>query len=853
MKKAIIGTLAHVDAGKTTLSEGMLYSAGSIRTVGRVDHKDSFLDYDSQERNRGITIYSKQAMLIWKDMQITLIDTPGHVDFSSEMERTLQILDYAIIVINALDGIQVHTETIWNLLKHYEIPTFLFVNKMDITHFDQVHLQQEIQAKLSPSCVDFTYADDAWLEALSLCDDELLETYMETQTLSTLHIQSAIARRVVFPCYYGSALKMKGVRTFMDGIALYTQEKIYPDVFGAKVYKITRDEQGNKLTHVKVTGGTLKAKQKLKDDEKVDQLRIYSGHHFQVKAMVEAGQVCAIKGLKHIVAGEGLGCELDAQHAMLSSYLNYKVKLASGSDIQQMYKKFQQLAQEDPQLYIRFQEAHQEITIQLMGEIQIEVLQYKIKERFGVDVEFEQGSVVYKETITQSVEGVGHYEPLRHYAEVHLLLEPLGRNTGLIFESTCSQDVLPRQWQNLVLAHLQEKEHVGVLTGSPITDMKITLLAGKAHLKHTEGGDFREAVYRAIRQGLMSTHNILLEPYYTFTLELPRENVSRAMHDLQLRNATFELQDGDRDKTILRGSAPVAKMQNYQLEVYSYTKGRGMLRCVWKGYEESACSEDIVTQIQYDSERDVEHPSGSIFCSHGAGFFVPWNEVYDHMHIKACWKVENLEVQDTKRFHKQHIDDKEVERVMNLTYGNIKHRGVKKRVDLNATNVVLKQQKPLCYIVDGYNILHDWDVLKKQAVDNLDGAREQLIHYMSSFQGFKKCLLILVFDAYKVANHEKSEYYNGSIYVVYTKTAQSADSYIERTTHELASEYNIIVATSDGLEQLVVSGQGAARMSARELQKEYMYSSKLHIEEYESKQSKVGNRALEDLRKLNES
>ncbi|MEG0709457.1 MAG: TetM/TetW/TetO/TetS family tetracycline resistance ribosomal protection protein [Longicatena sp.] len=852
MKNLIIGTLAHVDAGKTTLSESMLVLSGTLRKAGRVDHKDTFLDYDEQERNRGITIYSKQAMFQWRNTTFTLLDTPGHIDFSAEMERALQVLDYAIIVISALDGIQVHSETIWSLLKHYHIPTFIFINKMDITHFKKEALMSELEERFSSACIDFTMQDNEWLEKISLCDETLLNEYIDTQNISQNAIQEYVSNRLIVPCYFGSALKNEGVEALLDGIEQYTKKINYPSEFGACVYKITRDEQGNKLTHMKITGGTLKAKEKLNDVEKVDQIRLYSGSKFQVVNQVEAGQVCALKGLKHVGIGAGFGIQEDAQSAMLTSYLCYKLLLPEGSNVATMYKNLLLLEQVDPQLCIHFNELQQEITIQVMGEIQMEVLKHTIKERMNVEVDFDQGSVVYKETITESVEGVGHFEPLRHYAEVHLLLEPLERNSGLVFESDCSEDVLARQWQRLVLTHLQECVHVGVLTRSPICDMKITLIGGKAHLKHTEGGDFREATYRALRQGLKSTTSMLLEPYYAFRMDVPQAYLSRAMHDLQMRHATFEIMQENNDFVQLQGSAPVVSMQHYQIELLSYTKGKGKLSAHLAGYEECIQASEVIEKIGYDSERDIEHPTGSLFCEHGAKFYVPWNEVKDHMHVKACWKQHVKQSIETRITQNYHIDDAEVERVMRMTYGEVKPQTKQKKIVQKVVNNECNKTKPICYLIDGYNIVHDWDTLRDIARDNLDGARTQLINYMSSFQGYKKCLLILVFDAYKVPVGTQSEHYNGSIYIVYTKAGQTADSYIEKTTRELSEKYQIIVATSDALEQLVVNAQGALRLSARELQREFEYCSKRNVSEYESRQSKVGNRALEDLRKINE-
>lgn len=853
MKQIIIGTLAHVDAGKTTLSESMLYLSGSIRKMGRVDHKDAFLDFDHQERNRGITIFSKQAILNWNESEITIVDTPGHVDFSTEMERTLQILDYAILVINGLDGVQAHSETIWQLLKHYQIPTFLFINKMDITHYEQTQLMNDIEKKLSGHCIDFTLSDEERDEKISMCDDELLEHYLEKMSIDDELLIDAISQRKVFPCYFGSALKMKNVDKLLDGLSNYTKNKTYPSSFGAKVYKISRDEQGNQLTHMKITGGSLKVKTKLQNDEKVDQIRKYSGSKYQVVEEVFAGSVCAVKGLRNIFSGEGLGIEANSQQPVLSSYMNYRVILKDGMDVHTAMKNFEQLSQEDPQLHVRFH--NDEITLQLMGEIQTEVLKNLVKERFDMDIDFDQGSVIYKETITKTVEGVGHYEPLRHYAEVHLLLEPLDRGSGIQIHSDCSEDVLSRNWQRLILSHIEEKEHIGVLTGNPITDIKITLLTGKAHLKHTEGGDFRQATYRAIRHGLKSTESILLEPYYQFRLEIPNEYLSKAIYDIEAMHGSFTISDQQSDVALIKGSAPVARMQNYQNEVISYTKGKGKLFCTLKGYEPCENAEEIIDEINYDSERDIENPTGSVFCAHGAGFNVKWDEVVDHMHLKACWKEIN---NDDKSNQLQHnpvkIDDSELERVMTRTYGpdKTKLRNQRSRDHENKDKITFVDRKPNCLLVDGYNMIYSWDDLKELAKDNLDAAREKLIHMMSSYQGYKKCLLILVFDAYKVVDGIGSSTYNGSIHIIYTKKAQTADTYIEKTTHELSSQYNITVATSDGLEQLIVSGQGARRMSSRELKQEMEFLSQNRMQEYEISNRKGYAKPLEKIRKLNE-
>lgn len=855
MKTEIIGTLAHVDAGKTTLSESMLYLSGSIRTMGRVDHGNAFLDYDNQERSRGITIFSKQATMTWKDTEMTFIDTPGHIDFSAEMERTLQILDYAILVISGLDGVQAHTETIWNLLKHYHIPTFIFVNKMDIAHYSKNELLNNLQERLHEHCIDFTEQGDEFYENVALTSDELMEDFLELGILEDQQIAHAVANREVFPVYFGSALKMNGVDAFLDGLHLYMKEQEYPDEFGAKVYKISRDEQGNRLTHLKVTGGSLKAKTKIRDDEKADQLRCYSGNKYQLLPEVHAGKVCAVKGFRNIHAGEGLGFEGKSQPPMLASYMNYHIVLPEGCDHFAMLKNLYQLAEEDPQLHVSYEERSQSIRIQVMGDIQIEVLKNLIRERFHVDVEFDQGTVNYKETILEPVEGVGHYEPLRHYAEVHILLEPGEAGSGLQIKNNCSQDALDSHWQRLILAHLEEKEHLGVLSGSPITDMKITLLGGKAHLKHTEGGDFRQATYRAVRQGLKSTKSVLLEPYYTFRLEIPNEYLSKAIYDIELRKGTYTLPPTSGEMTVLVGSAPVARMQNYQSEVAAYTKGAGKLSCILKGYEPCEMQDKVIEEIGYDSERDLDNPTGSVFCSHGAGFYVKWNEVKNHMHIGNLWEPKR-EAQDRKVVHSRYrIDDAEVERVYTSIYGPIKRKRVhdsdyKKTETENS--VKISEKVPECLLVDGYNIIHSWPELKEMAKDNLDAARMRLIDLMANYQGYKGCLLILVFDAYKVKENMGAMYRNQDIFIVYTKTSQTADSYIENATHKLSKDYRVTVATSDAMEQLIVAGQGAARISSREFLREVDYVHKNETAELRNTQPQYRNHALEEIRVWNE-
>lgn len=853
MKKTVIGTLAHVDAGKTTLTESMLYLAGTIRKLGRVDHGDTFLDFDSQERKRGITIFSKQSILNWEDTEITFIDTPGHIDFSAEMERTLQILDYAILIISGRDGVQSHTEIIWKLLEHYHIPTFIFVNKMDAAFHNKAFLMQELKDKIDVNCIDFSLKSTEFYENIAMCDEALLDEYLEKQVISDSHIRNYISQRQVFPVYFGSALKMDGIEQFLNGIAFYTLEKQYSQEFGAKVYKITRDDQGNRLTHMKITGGSLKVKEKILDNEKIDQIRQYSGNKYQMLDEVKAGQVCAIKGLKTIEPGMCLGQESLLYKPVLSSYMHYHVLLPDDADQAATLRYFQELSEEDPQLHVQYNHQNDSIMVQLMGEIQIEVLKNLFLERYHVNIDFDQGNIMYKETILETVEGVGHYEPLRHYAEVHLLLEPGPLGSGLQFMSDCSEEILDRHWQRLVLTHLEEKEHLGVLTGSPITDMKITLVTGKAHLKHTEGGDFRQATYRAIRQGLKVTKSILLEPYYQFRLEIPSEYMSKAIYDIESMNGHFTLPDQSLDKMIITGDAPVAQMKNYQLEVMNYTKGKGKLYCTLKGYEPCHNQDEIISKIQYDSEKDIDNPTGSIFCSHGAGFYVKWDEVKNYMHIPYTYKKEkekNIQRQSQRSYRST---DEELEDIFTRTYGPIEKRlsdHLTYQQSHSKREAIIKQ-KPECLLVDGYNIIHSWPELKALAQDNLEGARFRLMDMMCNYQGYKKCLLILVFDAYKVKDNLGNIMAYHNIQVVYTKEAQTADMYIERATHEMADQYHITVATSDALEQLIVTGQGANRMSARELRIILENLNQTTQDELKRKQSKSRNFLLEDVKNYN--
>lgn len=852
MKKIVLGILAHVDAGKTTLTESMLYLAGVTRKLGRVDHGDAFLDYDSQERNRGITIFSKQAKIQWNDSQINLIDTPGHVDFSTEMERTLQVLDYAILVISGIDGVQGHSETIWKLLRHYQIPTFIFVNKMDTIQANHAELMAQIKERLSEQCYDFSNLNNDFYENIALNNEELLDYYLTHNTIEQKMLINEIANRNIFPCFFGSALKNEGIEAFLNGFSTYIKTPVYPETFGARVYKITHDEQGHKLTHLKITGGSLKVKDKLDNDEKVDQIRIYSGHKYQLVESVNAGDICAIKGLKKIIAGQGLGYENDIVQPILSPYMDYRIILPADCDQHKMLTNLYLLSQEDPQLHINYNDQSKEIHVQLMGEIQIEVLKKLISERYGVDVEFDHGQIIYKETILEAVEGVGHFEPLRHYAEVHLLMEPGKAGSGLQFETACKEDVLSSNYQRLILSHLEQKEHLGVLTGSAITDIKITLIAGKAHLKHTEGGDFREATYRAVRQGLKSTKSVLLEPYFNFTLDLPNEYLSKAIYDIEAMQGTYKLPEHHGERIIITGQAPVSLMQNYQSEVVSYTKGKGILLCQISGYRQCLNQEAIIEQFNYDSETDIENPTGSVFCSHGAGFNVRWDEVENYMHIPYSYKKKQVIRSNSDTLVKYTNEDEELESIFARTYGPQKRRTNTKLVSKQVIDKVEYNPLKECLLVDGYNVIHSWPELKELANENLDAARSRLIDIMCNYQGYKKCMLILVFDAYKVKDGlgSKEKYHN--IYLVYTKEAQTADMYIERVTHELASQYSVTVATSDAMEQLIVLGQGGKRISSRELRLEMKRLDQEKLAEFHRKQPKGYNYLLADLKNFNQ-
>lgn len=867
MKKLVIGILAHVDAGKTTLSESMLYLSGKIRKLGRVDHGDAYLDTFELERERGITIFSKQAMLDIGDMKVTLLDTPGHVDFSAEMERTLQVMDYGILVINGADGVQGHTATLWRLLERYGIPVFLFVNKMDQEGTDKRVLIKELKKRLHENCIDFTEENkEEFLENLAVCDEAALESFLETGNVENEEIVRLIQQRKIFPCYFGSALKMTGVEAFQSGLEQYTKAPVYPKTFGAKVYKIARDAQGNRLTYMKITGGSLKVKslltnRKPSDDprrnsdgveeiweEKADQLRIYSGEKYDMEKEVEAGSVCAVTGLTATYAGQGLGIESDSVLPVLEPVLNYRVILPDQCDVHQMLKKLKELEEEDPQLHIVWDSHLEEIHVMLMGEVQTDVLKHLIWERFHVAVEFDAGSIVYKETIGEPVEGVGHFEPLRHYAEVHLLLEPGERGSGMQFFTACSEDMLNRNWQRLVLTHLEEKEHKGVLTGAQLTDVQITLVSGKAHLKHTDGGDFRQATYRAVRQGLKKAKSILLEPYYEFRLEVPSGVIGRAMSDIQKMQGTFQPPEQEEEMSILKGSVSVAQMRDYQKQVLAYTGGKGRLFCSLKGYEPCKNQEEIVESINYDSERDLENPTGSVFCTHGAGFVVPWNQVEDYMHLGYAVEPQEEQTEEmpyippVSRYAGSYEEEKELQEIFERTFGAVKQerRTPGKRVIrtsdfYSGPSRSVKKTGEEYLLVDGYNIIFAWEDLRELAKSDIHAAQDKLMDVLSNYQGIKKCILILVFDAYKVEGHREEILQYHNIHVVYTKEAETADQYIEKTVHKIGKNHPVTVATSDGLEQMIIMGQGAVRLSAKGLQKEVEEASRSILEEWHTK------------------
>lgn len=890
-KQITMGILAHVDAGKTTLSEGILYTCKAIRKLGRVDHQDAFLDTNTLERNRGITIFSKQAECTLGEFGITLLDTPGHVDFSAEMERTLQVLDYGILVISGADGVQGHTETLWRLLSRYQIPVFLFINKMDQPGTDRETLLVELKEKLDTNCVDFSadQTSEDWKEQVAVCDEQVMEAYLEGEEISRVQIQKMIRERKLFPCYFGSALKLTGVKEFLEDLKLRIRESSYPESFGAKIYKITRDSQGERLSHMKITGGALKVKSVLSNgkpgesgegiwQEKVNQIRIYSGEKYTMVSEVKAGTVCAVTGLTATYPGQGLGSEQASDMPVLEPVLSYRIGLPEEVNVHQALLQLRQLEEEEPLLHIVWNGTLGEIYAQVMGEVQIEILKSLIKERFGMTVTFDEGNIVYKETILEPVEGVGHFEPLRHYAEVHLLLEPGETGSGLTFATDCSEDVLDRNWQRLILTHLEEREHKGVLLGAPITDMKITLLTGRAHIKHTEGGDFRQATYRAVRQGLRKAKSQLLEPYYEFRLEVPSEQVGRSMTDIQKMLGEFDPPKTEGEMTVLTGSAPVVTMRDYQKEVISYTSGRGRLSCTLKGYYPCHNQEEVVEAVGYDPEADLENPTGSVFCAHGAGFVVNWDQVEEYMHVESGWNApagqetkpeKPVTAKNWKEENEKYLaTEKELEEIFERTYGPIRKLGEEPPAGRSVKGWKKSRRDPLegygkstsdykqkktpdgekeYLLVDGYNIIFAWEDLKELAAVNIDGAREKLMDILCNYQGFKKSTLILVFDAYKVKGNPGSVETYHNIHVVYTKEAETADQYIEKTVHEIGRKYRVTVATSDQLEQVIILGQGGQRMSARELLEDVIEVSHQIRETARQKSSSEKNYLLDHL------
>lgn len=839
-KRLSIGILAHVDAGKTTLTEALLYHTGAIRKLGRVDHKDAFLDNHAIERSRGITVFSKQAVLSYNNDLYTILDTPGHADFSAETERVLQVLDYAVLLISGSEGVQSHTETLWELLKSYHIPVFIFVNKTDISGYTKEELMAELGKKLDSKTVDFSAAnggsaeDSDLCEALALCHEDLMNEFLEKGKITDSEITWAISKRRVFPCFFGSALKLTGTEEFLKCFSAYTKAPDYGKEFAGSVFKITRDEQGNRLTHLKVTGGVLKSRMQIgegEEAEKITAIRLYSGSKFTPAEEAAAGTVCAVTGLYSTYAGQGLGTAYDAPLPMLEPLFSYRVILPEGTDDFTGLQMLKGLEQEDPQLRVKWNEALKEIHLQLMGEIQLEVLKTLIFDRFGMDVEFGEGSIAYKETIAAPVIGVGHYEPLRHYAEVHLLIEPAERGSGIRYAAECPPDTLGKSWQKLILSNLADKRHIGVLTGSPLTDVKITLIAGKAHLKHTEGGDFRQAACRAVRQGLRSAENIILEPWYRFKLILPMDGLGHAMTDLNRMGAQFREPDSEGDLMKIEGEAPAAKLRGYQSEVTAYTKGKGRLNCFPIGYRECDDPEAVIEKIGYDCDADLANSADSVFCSHGAGYAVRWNEAPMLMHIKTEEEKERDFSEEEKRvkiianrFKQREASEKELKEIFERTFGKIdnnpnrfnerpKVKAAPKEKSYKAAPVPMG---PEYVLVDGYNIIFAWEELREKAKESLEYARSELVQILCDYQGFRRCELILVFDAYKVKGNKGEVEQVGGISIVYTKEAETADMYIEKTSRVLGKKHRVRVATSDGLEQLIILGSNAMRVSASE-------------------------------------
>ena len=845
--------LAHVDAGKTTLSEALLYESGVIRTRGRVDHKDAFLDTSPLERERGITIFSKQACFSYGNMDVTMLDTPGHADFSSEMERTLQVIDYAVLIISGTDGVQGHTETVWKLLQKYRIPTFFFVNKMDITGADKAAVLQELQAKLSPYCVDFTEEEELLCENVAMCEETLLETYLEEGTFDLKkEVRRLVSGTLLYPCYFGSALQNEGVEALLEGLENYTKMPEYRKEFAGKVYKITRDDAGQRLTHIKLTGGELKLRDEIEGIGKVNEIRVYSGEKYTLQQEVKAGDICAVPGFTDTYAGQGVGKEADFCANQLAPVCNYQILLPEGTDEAIAWRQLKQLEEEDPNLHLSWQAQTREIFIQPMGEVQLEVIKRMVSERYGMDIAFGSATILYRETIEDTVIGMGHFEPLRHYAEVHLKMEPLPRGSGLQFVTECSEDELDLNWQRLILTHLGEKEFTGVLTGSPITDIKFTLIAGRAHLKHTEGGDFRQATYRAVRQGLRQAKSCLLEPMYQFRMEVPMEQIGRVMSDVGKMHGTFRQQPDDGEMSAIEGTCPVASMAGYGTEFAAFTKGRGRMTLSFCGYEPCHNESEVVKNCKYDPDADVENTADSVFCAHGSGFVVPWNEVAKHVHIDTSIKnrqpVKNTTAapKEPSKKNSKMSEEKELQAIFERTFGPVKTRvetPAKKVIKAEPGKTKTKEYKPVYeeeyLLVDGYNIIFAWDELKALAAENLEGARAKLMEIMCNYQGFCGCHLILVFDAYKVKGNPGSVEQFHNISVVYTKEAETADMYIEKTTKEIARKKRVRVATSDGMEQIIILGHGATRISARAFQEEVKRVNDRIAEEVERRTEKL--------------
>ena len=845
--------LAHVDAGKTTLSEALLYESGVIRTRGRVDHKDAFLDTSPLERERGITIFSKQACFSYGNMDVTMLDTPGHVDFSSEMERTLQVIDYAVLIISGTDGVQGHTETVWKLLQKYRIPTFFFVNKMDLPGADKAAVLKELQAKLSPYCVDFTEEEELLCENVAMCEETLLETYLEEGTFDLKkEVRRLVSGTLLYPCYFGSARQNEGVEALLEGLESYTKMPEYQKEFAGKVYKITRDDAGQRLTHMKLTGGELKLRDEIEGIGKVNEIRVYSGEKYTLQQEVKAGDICAVPGFTDTYAGQGVGKEADFCANQLAPVCNYQILLPEGTEEAIAWRQLKQLEEEDPNLHLSWQAQTREIFIQPMGEVQLEVIKRMVSERYGMDIAFGSATILYRETIEDTVIGMGHFEPLRHYAEVHLKMEPLPRGSGLQFVTECSEDELDLNWQRLILTHLGEKEFTGVLTGSPITDIKFTLIAGRAHLKHTEGGDFRQATYRAVRQGLRQAKSRLLEPMYQFRMEVPMEQIGRVMSDVGKMHGTFRQQPDDGEMSAIEGICPVASMAGYGTEFAAFTKGRGRMTLSFCGYEPCHNESEVVKNCKYDPDADVENTADSVFCAHGSGFVVPWNEVAKHVHVDTSIKkrqpvkASTAVPKEPSKKNSKMSEEKELQAIFERTFGPVKTRvetPAKKVIKAEPGKTKTKEYKPVYeeeyLLVDGYNIIFAWDELKALAAENLEGARTKLMEIMCNYQGFCGCHLILVFDAYKVKGNPGSVEQFHNISVVYTKEAETADMYIEKTTKEIARKKRVRVATSDGMEQIIILGHGATRISARAFQEEVKHVNDRIAEEVERRTEKL--------------